>query len=414
MPAAQREGLKMARKENPVPVDDAIALPVGARLRQLRRLHGLGLTDLSTRLGYSKPYLSAVENGTGRPSRAIVSAYAKAFGVPIDELFGNESLPVDPATIHELPQIDEVISRIAAEFGLSSHELEMIRQMVIDGARTKARSLRESLDWWREVGPISVCCIPVAGWQWREWPFDYIVNAIDHAAAEAMQARIREIVVVLPPEKIPEMERAFRRPPFAERLQQFTCVPQSAALGLGHAILQARPVIGPRPFAVILPDDRFDRVGSEATLLRQLVGQLNGPSHVIAVAKLKDSRRQYGVARLEPAHGRRAQRSVELLVEKPDAAHPVFRKEPAQDSGTVYAVVGRYVLSPSIMTALTTLSREQPAGSRVELLDALQMLIDRERESVAAYVLPSLIQLDRDQTVFVTSSPASAEKAQIA
>jgi hypothetical protein len=48
------------------------------------------------------------------------------------------------------------------------------------------------------------------------------------------------------------------------------------------------------------------------------------------------------------------------------------------------------------------------------LLDALQWLIDREREGVAAYVLPSLVQLDRDQTVFVTSSPASPDGIRIA
>jgi UTP-glucose-1-phosphate uridylyltransferase len=254
----------------------------------------------------------------------------------------------------------------------------------------------------------------VAGWQWREWPFDYIVNAIDRGAAEAMHARIRELVVVLPPEKIPEVERAFRRPPFAERLQQITCVPQAAALGLGHAILQAKPVIGPRPFAVLLPDDRFDRVGSESTVLRHLVAQAGNANHLIAVAKLKDNRRQYGVARLEPGNNRRGHRSVELLVEKPDAKHPVFRREQANESGIVYAVVGRYVLSPSIMASLTSMSREQEQGSRVELLDALQWLIDRERESVAAYVLPSLVQLDRDQTVFVTSSPGSSGNAQIA
>jgi UTP-glucose-1-phosphate uridylyltransferase len=240
------------------------------------------------------------------------------------------------------------------------------------------------------------------------------VSAIDRGAAEAMQAGIRELVIVLPPEKIPEMERSFRRPSFAARLQQITCVPQTVTLGLGHAILQARPVIGPRPFAVLLPDDRFDRVGSEATVLRHLIGEAGSAHHLIAVAKLKDTGRQYGVARLEPGGGRRSQRSVQLLVEKPDARHPVFRREAASESSTVYAVVGRYVLSPSIMTALTAMSREQQPGTRVELLDALQWLIDRERESVAAYVLPSLVQLDRDQTVFVTSSPASPESSRIA
>jgi dTDP-glucose pyrophosphorylase/transcriptional regulator with XRE-family HTH domain len=399
----------MGRKENPIAGSDTATPTIGGRLRQLRRLHNMTLQELADRLGYTKPYLSAVENGTNKPSRAILAAYAKAFNVPLAELAGEDDDLPESEQAAALPALDAAIGRIATEYGLSSHELEMIRDMLLDGARAKARALRASLDWWRETGPIPVCCIPVAGWQWREWPFDYIVNAIDHASAEAMQARIRELVIVLPPEKIPEMEQAFRRPPFAERLQQITCVPQTAMLGLGHAILQAKTSIGPRPFAIILPDDRFDRAGSEATVLRHLVAQADHANHLIAVAKLKDNRRQYGVARLEPGNGRRGHRSVELLVEKPDAKHPVFRREQAQESSTTYAVVGRYVLSPSIMTALTTMSREQEPGSRVELLDALQWLIDRERESVAAYVLPSLVQLDRDQTVFVTSSPASPE-----
>jgi dTDP-glucose pyrophosphorylase/transcriptional regulator with XRE-family HTH domain len=402
----------MGRKENPVRASDAAPITVGGRLRQLRHEHNLTLNELASRLGYTKPYLSAVENGTNAPSHAIVAAYAAAFRVPLESLIGTSEQPETVAT--ENTALDAQIAQLARDFGLASTELETMREMVLDDARTKARALRASLDWWREPGPVPVCCIPVAGWQWREWPFDYIVSAIDRGAAEAMQAGIRELVIVLPPEKIPEMERSFRRPAFAARLQQITCVPQSATLGLGHAILQARSVIGPRPFAVLLPDDRFDRAGSEATVLRHLVAQAGSAHHLIAVAKLKDTGRQYGVARLEPGGGRRGQRSVALLVEKPDARHPVFRREATSETGTVYAVVGRYVLSPSIMTALTTMSREQEPGSRVELLDALQWLIDREREIVAAYVLPSLVQLDRDQTVFVTSSPASPDGIRIA
>ncbi len=403
----------MGRKENPIPEGDMASISVGARLRMLRHRHGVSLTALASQVGYSKPYLSAVENGTVHASKTVVSSYARIFGVPAEEIDPTDGEVALSAGVQG-PQIDTIVSRIAVEFGLSNNELDLINEMLVDDARSKARALRASLDWWRESGPVQVCCIPVAGWQWREWPFDYIVNAIDRGASEAMQARIRELVVILPPEKIPEMERALRRPPFAERLQQITCVPQTAALGLGHAILQAKAAIGVRPFAVILPDDRFDRVGSEATLLHNLISQSSEANHLIAVAKLKDQRRQYGVARLEPGNSRRGHRSVELLVEKPDAAHPVFRKEPTNESGTVYAVVGRYVLSPSIMTALTTLSREQPAGSRVELLDALQWLIEKERENVSAYVLPSVVQLDRDQTVFVTSSPANRDGVQIA
>lgn len=403
----------MGRKENPLPGADTLALSPGARMRLARRRHGLTLTALAARLGYSKPYLSAVENGTTKPSRAILAAYADAFGVPVSELLGDETAilteppaaPIAPAPPDR--DLDGLVGQIAAEFGLSTRELGLIREMVLDDARRKASALRASMDWWREPGPVEVCCVPVAGWQWREWPFEHIVHAIDRASAEAMQARMREVVVILPPEKIPEMERAFRRPPFAERLQRITCVPQTAALGLGHALLQARGAIGNRPFTVLLPDDRFDHAGAEPSVLRQLVAHRGEADHVVAVAKLKDTGRQYGVVRLEPGT-RRGQRRVELLVEKPDTAHPVFRRDARGDAGNVYAVVGRYLLSPSIIPALIELQREQSPGEKLELLDAMQRLIDREGEQVNAYILPSVVQLDRDATVFVTSVPGHA------
>jgi dTDP-glucose pyrophosphorylase/transcriptional regulator with XRE-family HTH domain len=388
-------------------------------MRLARRRHGLTLTALAARLGYSKPYISAVENGTTKPSRAILAAYADAFGVPVADLLGEAAsaqaerpaaaarpVPVDK-------DLDGAVSEIAAEFGLSERELGMIREMVLDDARHKASALRGSLDWWRDTGPVPVCCVPVAGWQWREWPFEHIVHAIDRAAAEAMEARMREIVVILPPEKIPEMERAFKRPPFAERLQHISCVPQTAALGLGHALLQARGAIGERPFAILLPDDRFDHFGAEASVLRQLIAQRVDADHVVAVAKLKDTGRQYGVARLGPGT-RRGQRGVELLVEKPDQEHPVFRRDARGDAGSVYAVVGRYLLSPSIFAALVELRQEQGAGQKLELLDAMQRLIERHEEHVNAYILPSVVQLDRDATVYVTSSPGHNGTARIA
>lgn len=399
----------MARKENPLPAGDAATLPIGARLRLARRQRGLSLQQLADQLGYTKPYLSAVENGTAPPSAAIVAAYARAL-----ELAGDDQPVRDAAVVGALrvpdvsvaTSLDAVIARIGAEFGLSLDDIGTISALLIDDAESKARSLRSSLDWWRHPGPIEVCCMPVAGWQWREWPFDQIVAAIGRGTAEAMQARIREVVVILPPDKIPEIERAVHRSPFAERLQSIRCVGQHAPLGLGHAILQAAPVIGARPFAILLPDDRFDRIGAEPAVLQQLVDQYSGAvDHIVAVAKLKGQGRQYGLARLEAGRSRRAHRGVELLVEKPEAGHPIFGRDPGQDSGAVYSVVGRYVLAPSIMTALAALSRAEGAGSRIELLDALQWLIDRERESVAAYVLPSLVQLERDQTVFVAGAP---------
>lgn len=408
----------MARKENPIPEGNPALLPVGARLRRARQERALTLADLAARTGYSKPYLSAVENGTSRPTAALTAAYAAALGIPSSEVAGPAGFAT-PRTTGAVsittPTLDAEIDRVAAECGLPPADAALVRELLIDDARDKAATLRAALDWWREPGPVPVCCIPVAGWQWQEWPFAEIVAALDRAAAEAMRARIRELVIVLPPGKAPEVERAFRRSPFAERLQRVACVEQPAPLGLGHAILQARSVIGARPFAVLLPDNQFDRLGAAPTVLRQLVDQYAADGdHLVAVAKLKSQRREYGIARLEPGNGRRGQRGVSLLAEKPSGEHPVFRRDAAHDSGSVYAVVGRYVLSPSVMEALVQLGRELPPASRLELLDALQWLMERRHERVAAYVLPSVVQLEPDQTIFVAGTPAAPTGSRVA
>src|SRR5215204_5168584 len=145
-----RGGAHMGRKENPVHTSGA-TVSTGGRLRQLRRAHGLSLDELAVRLGYSKPYLSAVENGTNRPSGAIVAAYAAAFGVSLEAL-GGEDGPVQPAndTANAIAPLDAELARIAGDYGLASREFATMREMLLDDARSKARSLRASLDWWRE------------------------------------------------------------------------------------------------------------------------------------------------------------------------------------------------------------------------------------------------------------------------
>src|SRR5262249_42781018 len=112
----RRSGRAMGRKENPVSVSDASMLSIGGRLRQLRRSHGLSLTDLAARLGYSKPYLSAVENGTAKPAKTIVCAYAKAFGVPTESLAPDTTVLAE-TVIQSGPQLDTSVVRIAQEFG---------------------------------------------------------------------------------------------------------------------------------------------------------------------------------------------------------------------------------------------------------------------------------------------------------
>jgi dTDP-glucose pyrophosphorylase/transcriptional regulator with XRE-family HTH domain len=424
----------MARKENPIPAGKPEALPLGARMRLARQLGGLALGEVAGKLGYSKAHLSAVENRTVRPSRELVAGYERVLALADCPLVAVYDRDVGSATERERParaplasrtpavawdaqplglSLDGELARVLADAGLAAEEADLVRQMLLEDARIKAAQVIATVDWWRTPGPVPVCCIPIAGWQWREWTRDRIVAALDRAAAEAMKARIRELVVILPPAEIAGMHAAFAGASFAQRMQRLSCVPQSEALGLGHAILQARPLIGERPFAVLLPDNHFDRPGAETAVLQQLAEvYAESGSSVLAVGKLKVNRRNYGLARLAPEPNAHGLRPTELVAEKPDARHPISCSEPPCDPDAVRTVLGRYVLSPTVLTALSALDRDRQPGQALELADALQWLIDRGREEIVGWELPSLVQLGRDDTVFVATYPALGVKGE--
>jgi UTP-glucose-1-phosphate uridylyltransferase/transcriptional regulator with XRE-family HTH domain len=424
----------MARKENPIPEGALDELPLGARMRQARQAGGLTLGEVAGDLGYSKAHLSAVENRTVRPSRELVLGYEKILGLtggPLLIAYEREAAPVpvkdrttraprtsansgiawdaQPAGL----SLDGELARVLADAGLSVEEADLVRQMLLEDAHSKAAQVIATVDWWRTPGPVPVCCIPIAGWQWREWTREQIVAALDRAAAEAMKARIRELVVILPPGEIAAMHAAFSGASFSQRMQRLSCVPQSEALGLGHAILQSRPLIGERPFAVLLPDNHFTRSGAETAVLQQLADYyLETGNSVLAVGKLKVNRRNYGLARLRGAANRSGTRPIDLIAEKPDAGHPISICEPPCDPEALSTVLGRYVLSPTVLTALSALDRERAKGASLELADALQWLIDRRREEIVGWELPSLVQLGHDDTVFVATYPVRPAKGE--
>ncbi len=392
-------------------------------MRLARHHAGIGLGALATHLGYTKAHLSAVENGTTRPSRQLVLAYERALGLEPGALLtaydretaapsGSHGKPAVPVTAPSLPSLDAALEAILTDLALPAAERALVRRMIFEEAQATAQAVRASADWWREPGPVPVCCVPIAGWQWREWTRQEIVDAVDRAAAEAMRARIREVVVVLPAGESAVMAQAFHRPSFAQRLQAITPVEQGAPLGLGHAILQAAPVIRDRPFAVLLPDNQFDCQGSDTTVLEQLVAHYAARrTSIVAVAKLKRRRRYYGLARLRGSDRRLTLRPVALLAEKPDADHPIYHAEPGTEADGLYAAVGRYVCSPAVLSALSYLQERRPAGASIELTDALQWLIDHEAEEITASILPALVQLDRDETIFVATQPAGEHRS---
>ncbi len=146
-------------------------------------------------------------------------------------------------------------------------------------------------------------------------------------------------------------------------------VTQTEALGLGHAVLCARPVVGNEPFAVLLPDDLIWNKGRGALGQMADLAAASGAS-VIAVQDVPpENTSSYGIVatdEFEQGAGR-----IRKIVEKP-------RPEVAPSS---LAVVGRYVLSPRIFDLL---DRTRPgSGGEIQLTDAISDLL--AEESVLAY-----------------------------
>ncbi len=140
---------------------------------------------------------------------------------------------------------------------------------------------------------------------------------------------------------------------------------QKEALGLGHAVLRARELVGEEPFATVLADDVID---SEIPCLRQLLDIYEFFSApVLAVMEVaKDQISHYGVVDADPvSHNGHKDRLYRIrdLVEKPKAS----------EAPSNLAIIGRYVLTPEIFTSISAI--EPGAGGEIQLTDALKHLL---------------------------------------
>lgn len=146
-------------------------------------------------------------------------------------------------------------------------------------------------------------------------------------------------------------------------------VTQAEALGLGHAVLCARPVIGDEPFAVLLPDDLIWNRGPGALKQMADVAQATGASVIATQDVPREQTANYGIVATENFSGRQGR--ITAIVEKP---------EPEAAPSTL-AVVGRYVLGPRIFELLESTS--PGAGGEIQLTDAISRLL--REEPVLAY-----------------------------
>jgi UTP--glucose-1-phosphate uridylyltransferase len=155
--------------------------------------------------------------------------------------------------------------------------------------------------------------------------------------------------------------------------KNITCIyiRQSEPLGLGHAVLCARPVIGNEPFAVLLADDFMDTVEGQKPVLAQMTDlYAYEKCSVLAVQDVPRAHtRQYGI--VSSSSYRPDLELVSGIVEKPQP----------DDAPSTLAVVGRYVLSGSIFGYLENLGTG--TGGEIQLTDGIAALMQNER--VLAY-----------------------------
>ncbi|WP_297527244.1 UTP--glucose-1-phosphate uridylyltransferase GalU [Thiohalobacter sp.] len=211
---------------------------------------------------------------------------------------------------------------------------------------------------------------------------------IQYAAEEAISAGIEELVFVTSMSKRAiedhfdknyELESELERRGKDKLLELvrgvvpegIACVyvRQPEALGLGHAVLCAKPVIGNEPFAVILADDLID--GEGASCLKQMVDAFEyNRCSLLGVEEVPpEETDKYGVVKSAPITD--GLNRVSEIVEKP---------KPSEAPSNL-AVVGRYILTPRIFHHLEHTPRG--AGGEIQLTDAIAALL--KEEQVMAY-----------------------------
>ena len=150
-------------------------------------------------------------------------------------------------------------------------------------------------------------------------------------------------------------------------LASVSYVRQKEPLGLGHAVLAARDLVGNEPFAVMLPDDLIDAPGRPA--LRQMMDVFEqGGDPVIALLKVAMTDiSAYGVIRSERDQKNARVHVLKELVEKPKR----------EDAPSDLAIIGRYILTPDIFDDLVATARDH--SGEIQLTNGLRALSARRR-----------------------------------
>ena len=143
---------------------------------------------------------------------------------------------------------------------------------------------------------------------------------------------------------------------------------QAKALGLGHAVLCAKPAVGDAPFAVILADDLID---ASVPVMKQMAAIYNAKQGTVLGVEdvLPSETASYGIVDASASEKNLLQ--VKTIIEKPEP----------KDAPSTLAVVGRYILTPKIFDCLENVKPGK--GDEIQLTDGISALL--KQENVFAY-----------------------------
>ena len=157
------------------------------------------------------------------------------------------------------------------------------------------------------------------------------------------------------------------------KLAKISYVRQPEALGLGHAVLMAKELVGNEPFAVLLPDDIVD---AETPCMKQMVEAYEATGSTILGSEVVEGPAicNYGCLDCTPDPANPRLLAVKNMVEKPKA-----EEAPSQN-----AIIGRYILTPRIFSLLEQLT--PGAGGELQLTDGIKALLQYEKVYGFSYI----------------------------
>jgi UTP--glucose-1-phosphate uridylyltransferase len=205
---------------------------------------------------------------------------------------------------------------------------------------------------------------------------------IQYGVEEAVQSGIDNVILVTSRGKgimedhfdiAYELETLLERRGKAEQLEavrslskrvKVSSVRQGEPLGLGHAVLMARELVGDEPFAVVLPDDVIDATPPVLRLMIDVFDRVGGP--VVAVERVPaEDVSSYGVVAIDQTDlGPGVHRIVDL-VEKP----------PRDKAPSNLAIIGRYILTPDIFPALQDTASDRTG--EIQLTNGMRRLLEQ-------------------------------------